>query len=230
MDRSGVLTTIGLAVLLMTLAERLVPDSQLGGGLERGIQTFLMASALDAANDPGAKQRFDEARDIARELPEPAATLLSLVNDRDVVRLGPLLLPEIASLSSSPSLSPERVEPPAAPVFLLHGTDDNVVPAAESTLLGKHLEQRGSRAARVLLSPLITHAEIERAPGPERRGNSSRSGRTCWFAVTKASPDRRRVDGIRLQKLMSAAGVASRRAAERPHSGGPRQREWSHGH
>ncbi len=155
----------GLAVLLMTLAERLVPDSQLGQ-LERGIQTFLMASALDAANDPGAKQRFDEARDIARELPEPAATLLSLVNDRDVVRLGPLLLPEIASLSSSPSLSPERVEPPAAPVFLLHGTDDNVVPAAESTLLGKHLEQR-SVTTRVLLSPLITHAEIERAPGPE---------------------------------------------------------------
>ncbi len=33
--------------------------------------------------------------------------------------------------------------------------------------------------------------------------------------MTKASPDRRRVDGIRLQKLMSAAGVASRRAAER---------------
>ena len=155
----------GLAVLLMTLAERLVPGSQVDQ-LERGIQTFLMASALDAAHDPGARQRFDEARDIARNLPEPAAGLLRLVNDRDVERLGPLLLPEISSLSADPSLSPERVEPPAAPVFLLHGTDDSVVPAAESTLLGKHLEQQGV-TTRVLLSPLITHAEIERAPGPE---------------------------------------------------------------
>jgi fermentation-respiration switch protein FrsA (DUF1100 family) len=46
-------------------------------------------------------------------------------------------------------------------VYLLHGTDDNVVPAIESTLLASWLQHRG-RPAHVLLTPLITHAEVDR--------------------------------------------------------------------
>jgi dipeptidyl aminopeptidase/acylaminoacyl peptidase len=47
------------------------------------------------------------------------------------------------------------------PVFLLHGADDNVVPAIESTLLAHWLRERG-RSARVLLTPLVTHAEVDK--------------------------------------------------------------------
>jgi predicted esterase len=47
-------------------------------------------------------------------------------------------------------------------VFLLHGTEDNVVPAIESTLLAKDLRARNV-AVHVLLTPLITHAEVDRA-------------------------------------------------------------------
>ena len=38
--------------------------------------------------------------------------------------------------------------------------DDNVIPALESTLLADHL--RPHTAVRVLLTPLITHAEVNR--------------------------------------------------------------------
>ena len=39
-----------------------------------------------------------------------------------------------------PSLSPERATPPTAPVFLLHGVDDNVIPSIETVLLAEHLK------------------------------------------------------------------------------------------
>ena len=46
-------------------------------------------------------------------------------------------------------------------MFLLHGTDDTVIPAVETLLLAQHLE-----AAHVevhpLLSGLITHAEVDK--------------------------------------------------------------------
>jgi dipeptidyl aminopeptidase/acylaminoacyl peptidase len=47
-------------------------------------------------------------------------------------------------------------------VFLLHGTDDNVVPAIESTLLAQHLRERGVQV-ELLETPLITHAEVDRS-------------------------------------------------------------------
>jgi len=49
-------------------------------------------------------------------------------------------------------------------VFLLHGTDDNVVPAAESVLLARDLRGQGV-PVHLLVTPLITHAEVDRASG-----------------------------------------------------------------
>jgi predicted esterase len=51
---------------------------------------------------------------------------------------------------------------PSAPVYLLHGDGDSVIPAAESAILGEFLRQRGVNA-QVLLSGLITHAEVDRS-------------------------------------------------------------------
>jgi len=87
---------------------------------------------------------------------------MKYVNARDVAHLGPLLLPHVSELGGDPALSPSRSPAPSAPVFLLHGTDDNVVPAIESTLLAKDLRSREVRV-HVLLTPLITHAEVDRA-------------------------------------------------------------------
>ena len=70
----------GLALVLASLAHRLVPADQ-ADRLVTGIHTFLLASAMDAVQDADAPRRFEEARALARSLPEPSAELLKLVND-----------------------------------------------------------------------------------------------------------------------------------------------------
>ena len=77
--------------------------------------------------------------------------------------LGPILLPHVAELGGDPALSPSRSTPPSAAVYLLHGADDNVIPAVESVLLAGELRQRGVRVEH-LVTPLITHAEVDRPP------------------------------------------------------------------
>ena len=51
---------------------------------------------------------------------------------------------------------------PPFPVYLLHGTDDNVIPAVESALLADTLRARGAKVEQ-LATPLITHAEVDRS-------------------------------------------------------------------
>ncbi|MBI4486468.1 MAG: hypothetical protein HY655_10695 [Acidobacteria bacterium] len=98
-------------------------------------------------------------RDLARTLPEPAATLLGYVNNRDVERLGPRLRPHVGPYADAPSLSPARSPTPAAPVFLLHGRDDNVIPASESLHLAGRLH--GLVEVRLLVTDLIAHVEAD---------------------------------------------------------------------
>ena len=118
-----------------------------------------------------ANATFQQARDMATTLPEPSATLLTYVNDRNVSALGPLLEPHLG-LEADPAASPERAPaPPAAPVFLLHGDDDIVIPAAESVVLADHLRQQGVDV-RLLLSRIITHAELDRSRPPSRTAGS----------------------------------------------------------
>jgi len=89
---------------------------------------------------------------------------MTRVTDRDVAALGAALLPHISAMGGDAALSPERSPPPSVPVYLLHGADDNVIPAVESALLAADLERRGGRAIQ-LSTPLITHAEVDRTPG-----------------------------------------------------------------
>ena len=154
----------GVAVVLLSLADRVVPADQVDG-LARGINGFLLASSLAMTAADAATLEFGRMREYAETLPEPSRTLMRLVNDRAVDKLGPLLLPEADALKDHPmmaSLSPERAAPPAAPVFLLHGVDDNVIPSVETVFLAEHL--RGTADVHGLLSGLITHAEANLAP------------------------------------------------------------------
>jgi fermentation-respiration switch protein FrsA (DUF1100 family) len=98
---------------------------------------------------------------VARTLPEPAATLLRYVNDRDVGRLGLRLQPHIGAYVDQPALSPVRSPAPSAPIYLLHGSEDNVIPSDESRHLAARL--RGRVPVRLLVTDLISHAE---AAGP----------------------------------------------------------------
>ena len=151
----------GVAVILYAGADRVVPPEQVAS-LREGIGTFLLASQLTLVNMDQANAMFQKARDMVKPLPEPSATYLTYINDRNVKALGPILVPHIG-LNADPAASPERAPlPPAAPVFLLHGDDDTVIPAAESVVLGEYLRRKGVDV-HVLLSQVITHAELDRS-------------------------------------------------------------------
>jgi len=150
----------GVAVILYAAADRVVPPSQVEG-LRDGIRTFLYASQLTLVDMNQANAMFAKAREMVKGLPEPSATFLQWVNDRNVKEMGPLLVPHLGSqadAAASPELAPS---PPAAPVFLLHGDEDTVIPTAESVVLANHLREQGADV-RVLVSHIITHAELDR--------------------------------------------------------------------
>jgi hypothetical protein len=151
----------GVAVILYGLADRVVAPEQVQP-LRDGVGTFLLASQLTLVEMKQANDTFAKAREMAKALPEPSATYLTYVNDRNVKALGPVLLPHVTDLGGDPALSPQRApSPPASPVYLLHGADDTVIPAAESVMLARHLE--GKTDVHLLLSRLITHAEVDRS-------------------------------------------------------------------
>ncbi|HUU33854.1 MAG TPA: CocE/NonD family hydrolase [Vicinamibacterales bacterium] len=153
----------GVTVALLTFADRVVPADQVAP-LSTGIGIYLRASSLTLVDMEQATAEFAHARAYADTLPEPSRTLMTHVNNRAVDQLGPLLLPVVEKLASSPevrSLSPELVPPPQAPVFLLHGSEDTVIPPLETLFLAAHLRTTGT--VRALLSGLITHAEVDRS-------------------------------------------------------------------
>ena len=150
----------GVAVVLLAIADTMVPPDQVEP-LRRGVRQFLLASALDAVDKSEALREFAAVRELARVLPEPSATLLRYVNNRDVARLGERLVDHLGTYGTDPALSLSQSPRPSAPVFLLHGTDDNVIPAAESEFLAADLA--GHAPVRLLLSPVILHAD---AGGP----------------------------------------------------------------
>ena len=153
----------GVAVLLYGLVDRMVPPEQVEP-LSEGIRTFLLASQLTLVDMDRANAMFQKARDLVKTLPEPAATLLTYVNERNVTQLGPALLPHLGNLAAdAPSASPQRApDVPTAPVYLLHGDGDTVIPTVESAILGRYLEDKGANV-HMLISGLITHAEVDGA-------------------------------------------------------------------
>jgi dienelactone hydrolase len=153
----------GVALVLLGLADRVVPARQVDT-LRAAVRRFLVASALDRVDPAAAAVEFQALRTIATKLPEPSATLLGYVNDRDVVHLGARLIPHLNTYGSDPALSPVRAsDRPTATVFLLHGIADNVIPAAESVHLSAAL--RGIAPVRLLLTELISHAAADRPAG-----------------------------------------------------------------
>jgi dienelactone hydrolase len=151
----------GVAVMLLGSAGRLVPAAQVDS-LRTGIRRFLWASHLDRVDKPQAEREFAALVDVAKRMPEPSRTLLRYVNERDVVHLGNRLLPYVGQYGGDPALSVSKSPKPKAPVFLLHGIEDNVIPPVESEYFAEDLQ--GHAPVRLLLSGLISHAEVDRPP------------------------------------------------------------------
>jgi dienelactone hydrolase len=151
-----------LAVVLFGLADRgLVPEDQVLL-LRNGIETFLLASQQTLVDMAVANATFARARAMQQAMPEPAATFMGHVNDRAVDALGAKLAPFLSQDGADdPALSPQLADPPEAPIYLLHGDGDTVIPTAESSLLADALRERGVEV-HLLLSGLITHAEVNK--------------------------------------------------------------------
>jgi hypothetical protein len=138
----------------------MVPPAQVEP-LRAAVRRFLSASYRDGMVEPQADREFQSLREMAKRMPAPSATLMRYVNDRDVAHLGTRLLPYLGSYGGDPALSPSRSPKPSAPVFLLHGPDDNLIPPVESEYLAEAL--RGGAPVRFLLGSLIFRAEAERS-------------------------------------------------------------------
>jgi fermentation-respiration switch protein FrsA (DUF1100 family) len=150
----------GTVVTLLNLADRVVPADQVAA-LTQAITVFLEASSIDRVSPSRAAAAFDRAKQLGHALPEPSRTLMGYVNDRSVDKLGQALAPLLDHLMLPDALSPERSPPPAAPVFLLHGADDSVVPASEMIALVRDL--RPATQVRAFASRLVSHAEANRS-------------------------------------------------------------------
>lgn len=153
----------GVGVILHGLADRGVVPADQVAALRQGISIFLLGSQQTVLEPDLAVKTFARAREYEGTLPEPARTYLHYVNERNTKKLGEVLLPFLDQLAADdPSLSPDRAPTvPAAPVYLLHGVEDTVVPAVESALLADYLRNRGADV-HLLLSGLITHAEVSK--------------------------------------------------------------------
>jgi dienelactone hydrolase len=154
----------GVAVALLEVAPAMVPSDQVEP-LRHGVLTFLEGSLHDLTDKPRAQALFADARAQAAALPEPARTLLSWVNDRDVASLGPAVLPHLEAIEGADRISPEHTPVTKAPVFLLHGAQDNVIPSAETPLVAAHLRSQGNTRVRALLTPLVSHADLDTNAG-----------------------------------------------------------------
>jgi dienelactone hydrolase len=152
----------GVAIALLAMADRVAPPAQ-QDRLREGVLAFLEGSRLAGADEGAAAAAFARARALETGMPEPSASLLRAVNARDVATLGAVLRPHVGAVAGDPALSPELSPPPAAPVYLLHGAGDDVIPAVESRLLAAHL--RGHTRVRLLVTPVLRHADVRRRPG-----------------------------------------------------------------
>jgi pimeloyl-ACP methyl ester carboxylesterase len=154
----------GAVLMLRASIPKLVPPEQIGA-LDAAVVTFLDASSAESTDLRESERLFAQARSAELALPEPARGLMRAVNARDVAALGRVLAPLAEAIGGDPALSPARSPATPAPVFLLHGADDNVIPASESPLLAAYLSSHGNPRVAQLLTPLLTHAEARPQAG-----------------------------------------------------------------
>src|SRR5262249_12725792 len=120
-----------LAVVLLGVGSRMVPPGQVDP-LRSAVRTYLVKSTTEEIDRSRTEHQSRDLPGSGRSLPEPAAGLVRTLNDGDVIHLGNRLLPYVGALGDAPALSPSRSPAPSAPVFVLHGPDDAMIPTIEA--------------------------------------------------------------------------------------------------
>lgn len=151
----------GAVIFLLAALPHLVPADQVAP-LDHTIRVFLDASMVDVSEPARAAELFRQARELGAALPEPARSVMADVSARDATRLGPRLFALAEVVGGNPALSPERSPATLAPVFLVHGSVDTVIPQTETTLMAAFYDgapgRRGMKA-EWLLTPAVSHAD-----------------------------------------------------------------------
>jgi hypothetical protein len=194
----------GVAMAALAGLSWMVPPGQVAP-LERGIRLYLEAAFDTSETQHEAARLIAAARDEAARLPEPAATILRALVARDVTEVGRRLEPAIAPLSATPALSPERSPPPRAPVFLLHGEADTVIPPSETLALSSHLRRAGATDVRALVTPVLSHVGMDSTAGLLDYWRLA----TFWTAFRDALDDRARGATGGNEELSTAAPRSS---------------------
>lgn len=172
----------GAVLILLAGLHHFAPPEQVAP-LRNAIVTFLDASSFDVTDPARSARMFEDARRMEVALPEPAREVMGWVNRRDVQTLGPKLLPYLEELGGDPALSPERSPATSAPVFLLHGSHDNVIPYTETPRLAEYLRTRGNARVTSLLTPLISHANAQDAAPSVASDSRGRASAEVWRLV-----------------------------------------------
>lgn len=109
-------------------------------------------------------EEFDDARKVQATLPAESRAKLDLLFDKKTEALKPdlLRLVEAAEPAMRPVSPHGNVAGLRAPVFLLHGAGDNVIPPSESLWLA-HDAPPGC-VHNTLISPAIQHVELHGEP------------------------------------------------------------------
>jgi len=154
----------GVVLILRSSIARLVPPEQVAA-LDAAVVKFLDGSSAETTDPQASVRLFEEARSAEASLPQPARGLMHAVNVRDVATLGRALAPFTEAIGGDPALSPARSPATSAPVFLLHGADDNVIPSSEAPQMAGYLSAHGNPRVTMLLTPLVSHADARPATG-----------------------------------------------------------------
>ncbi len=154
----------GNVLLVLGGLDRLVPPEDVLP-TRKALVAFLDASSAEADDPAAAAALLQSAERGAEALTGRARQLMDWVIARDVESLGRALAPDVEELAGDPALSPERSPATRAPVFLLHGRDDTVIPASETPRVAEYLRAHGNTHVRWLLSPVLSHADLDTHPG-----------------------------------------------------------------
>lgn len=125
---------------------------------------FFAAEDLPAAREALRYYLWEQPEKATSVLPSLSPTgreTMEFLLTRDIARLRPRLLAAIrADQEELAAISPHgHVAGLRAPVFLLHGSEDSVIPPAESLWLAKDLPPTALRA--VLITPVFSHVDLK---------------------------------------------------------------------